>query len=125
MEDAEWMSEALREEIEGLQHSHGLVGDEAVAFWHLTEARRLMVDLAIDRRNKVDEVRKKEYEALSSYERLGQTIADSTNFNAEVRTHVLQHIDALYKELGHRALSRSYPGWDWELASEEDSDKEA
>lgn len=65
VEEAGWMNEEVRAEIADMQRTHGLKGDEAVPFWHLMQARELIVALAIDRNNKLTALREKEYESTS------------------------------------------------------------
>ena len=42
MDHADWMNDAVRQEIEALQRTHGFEEDEAIAFWHLRGAGLLM-----------------------------------------------------------------------------------
>jgi hypothetical protein len=45
MERADWMNDQIRGQIEDLQQTHGFVEEEAVAFWHLSQAGKLMNDM--------------------------------------------------------------------------------
>jgi hypothetical protein len=85
MEHDDWMNNEVKQEIADLQRSFGFEEREALAYWHLAEARALMVQLAIEG---------KDEEA------------------AEVPASIAEHFSALYRELGLRVLQRDYPeGW--------------
>jgi hypothetical protein len=42
MEQADWMNDRVRGEIESLQRTHGFEEDEALAFWLLQQAEKQM-----------------------------------------------------------------------------------
>jgi hypothetical protein len=112
VEHAEWMNAEVREEIEDLQRTHGFEEREAIAYWHLAEARRLMVRWSFeDEETRLANV-EEEYGALSAVQRAGREMSDSASHAAEVEARIGQHFSALYRELGLRVLRRSYPeGW--------------
>jgi hypothetical protein len=124
VEHADWMNEAVRQEIETLQRAYGFEENEAVAFWHLAEARRLMVDIAVANKTRLMQLREAEYEAegldtAETAERTGREIADAAAFTAEVETMISQHIHGLRMLLGREVLRRNFPeGWGWEFADE-------
>jgi hypothetical protein len=45
VEHGDWMNDQVREEIEGLRQTHGFEEDEAVAFWQLGQADKLMNEM--------------------------------------------------------------------------------
>ena len=45
MDDADWMNEQVRQEIEDLQRTYGFEEQEAIAFWHLGQVRPLMDEM--------------------------------------------------------------------------------
>jgi hypothetical protein len=42
MEQADWMNDRVRGEIESLQRTHGFEGDEVLAFWLLQQTAKQM-----------------------------------------------------------------------------------
>jgi hypothetical protein len=91
----EWMSAELRQEIEDLRITHGFDDEqEAIAYWHLFEARRLMTRFA-----------------QANWERLDDR-QEAVRFTARFKAQVVQHFDALAGVLGRRVLRRDYEeGW--------------
>ena len=121
MERADWMNAAVRQEIEALRRRYGFEMDEAVAFWHLSEAQQLLNDLAIANNAKMSAIWERKYEAegLDTTARAGRRLADQTSFTAELETRISQHFHALYTVLGRQVLRRNYPeGWGWEFVDE-------
>jgi hypothetical protein len=107
VEHAEWMNAEVREEIEDLQRTHGFEEREAVAFWHLRQAGKLMNDMRhADVLEEIDrQERRGDQEAVEPV--LG-LIHDISVWHSRVS----QHLTALYRELGVRVLRRAYPdGW--------------
>jgi hypothetical protein len=47
MEQGEWMNEQVKQQIEDLRRRFGFEEQEAVAFWHLREARGLIVEMLL------------------------------------------------------------------------------
>jgi hypothetical protein len=121
VEHEEWMSAQVRQELEEYERTHGLVGEEAVAFWHLAEARRLMSGLVIVDTDKLLRHREKKYEAegLNVGELTGRVMADGAFFTSVTQTNLMSHFDALGAVLGRRVLRRSYPEWNRELSEAE------
>jgi hypothetical protein len=112
VENAGWMTAEVRRQIEDLQRTHGFEVWEAVAYWHLSEARRLMIRSALEDQGERREAREAEHAALPELTGLGRGIADAMSFAAESETRISQHFSALYRDLGLRVLRRSYPeGW--------------
>jgi hypothetical protein len=114
MEHHEWMNDQVRGEIEDLQRTRGFEQDEAIAYWHLRQAAKLMTEL------KGADLK----ESLSREER--ETIPDveaSLLMSMEVaknQVFIRQHFSALYRELGIRVLRRSFPeGWGGEPVAED------
>jgi hypothetical protein len=106
MEHADWMNEQVRGEIETLQDTHGFEEDEAVAFWHLGQAGKLMNDMKRDDRQEDMDL----YEGQDNQEMWQQAIF--LNHAIQLHTTVRQHITALQRALGHRVLRRNFPdGW--------------
>jgi hypothetical protein len=114
MDREEWMLDQVREEIEDLQRAYGFEQAEALAFWHLSGAHHLMLDLARADDDKLEPARQREYDAegLGEMERMGRDMGSSMHYAAEVETRIGQHFEALYRGLGRRVLRRNYPeGW--------------
>ena len=112
MEHREWMNEQLKEEVETLRRTHGFEEDEAVAYWHLAEARRLMISLILDDEEQRRTHLREAYDELLGLQRLVQETADTVSHATKTETSISQHFSALYRELGLRVLRRSYPeGW--------------
>jgi hypothetical protein len=108
MEDAEWMNEQVREEIEGLKRDYGFEEDEAEAFWHLQQAGKRMN--AMWRSDLREEMAR--YEGRDDEE--GQKHAVLLHGAARWHSRALHHFAALRRELGVRVLRRDYPdGWGW------------
>jgi hypothetical protein len=108
VEQPEWMSAQLREEIGGLRRRFGLQEEEAIAFWHLRQASSLMLEMRrVDVLKEMDEEEEERGE-LESGSQLAELILDIS----VGESRVFQHFSALYRELGARVLRRSYPeGW--------------
>ncbi len=100
MEHNEWMNDQVREEIEDLRHTHGFEEDEAVAFWHISQAGKLMNDMrSADVNEDMDR-----FEGLDDQEmRQRVVLLDSTT---RWSTTVLQHITALQRALGHGCVRK-------------------
>jgi hypothetical protein len=106
MERADWMNDQVREQIEDLQQTHGFVEEEAVAFWHLSQAGKLMNDM---RRADLEEGLER-FEGRADQE-MRQPVVFLDNANRWY-TNVLQHFTALQRALVHRVMQRNYPeGW--------------
>ena len=110
MEDAGWMNEEVRKDVGVLREDFGFDEAEARAYWHLGRARDLMADMRL-----AGFTRDREKESFS--------MASSIMFASESESRMLQHFDALYKELGARVLKRNYPnGWGYDPDEGEDQD---
>jgi hypothetical protein len=136
MEQGEWMNEQVKQEIEDLRRRFGFEEQEAVAFWHLREARGLIVEMLLaDEGAHESNEGEQEDDILSdsaafaesirriteSIGQVGPDIANSIAFRVEIEARILQHFTALHRELGMRVLQRSYPdGWDQEPFVEEE-----
>ena len=89
MEHAGWINKQLRQQIEALQQTHGFEEDEALAYWHIREAAKLMNEMRIEDLETAPE-----------------------EYAAPWYSTVHQHFIALYRALGERVLQRDYPdGW--------------
>ena len=142
MEQGEWMNEQVKQEIEDLRRRFGFEEQEAVAFWHLREARGLIVEMLLadegaHESNEGEEEDDGEGEDVilsdsaafaesirritESIGQVGPDIANSIAFRVETEARILQHFAALHRELGMRVLRRSYPdGWGQEPFVEEE-----
>ena len=114
----------------------GFEEQEAVAFWHLREARGLIVEMLLaDEGAHESNEGEEEDDILSdsaafaesirriteSIGQVGPDIANSIAFRVETEARILQHFTALHRELGMRVLRRSYPdGWGQEHFVEEE-----
>jgi hypothetical protein len=106
------MNEQLKEEIESLRRTHGFEEDEAVAYWHLAEARRLMISLVIEDEEQRRTHLREAYDELLGLQRLVQETTDTLSHATKTETSISQDFSALYRELGLRVLRRSHPeGW--------------
>jgi hypothetical protein len=89
MEHADWTNKQVRQQIEALQQTHGFEEDEALAYWHIREAAKLMNEMRIE-----------------------DLIMAPEEYTAPWYSTVHQHFIALYRALGERVLQRDYPdGW--------------
>jgi hypothetical protein len=106
VEHSDWMNDQVREEIEALQRTHGFVEDEAVAFWHVRQAGKLMNGMRhADLEEDLDR-----YEGRNDQEMRQQAIM--LDHPSRWYTTVLQHVVALQRALGDRVLQRTFPdGW--------------
>ena len=116
VEHSEWMNEQVREEIESLQHTHGLE-EEALALWHLSKLGRLLNDM---RDTDLEE-------DLSPFEgRVDKMTEQQTVFflrTTEWYTNVYQHFTALRRALGERVLQRNFPdGWGSKYRPQDEED---
>jgi hypothetical protein len=130
MEQGEWMNEQIKQQIEDLRRRFGFEEQEAVAFWHLREARALIVEMLLadegaheSNEGEGEEDLEEEDDTLSerdafaesirriteSIGQVGPDIANSIAFRVESEARILQHFTALHRELGMRVLRRSYP----------------
>jgi hypothetical protein len=130
MEQGEWMNEQIKQQIEDLRRRFGFEEQEAVAFWHLREARGLIVEMLLadegahesnegegedDLEEEDDTLSERDAFAESirriteSIGQVGPDIANSIAFRVESEARILQHFTALHRELGMRVLRRSYP----------------
>jgi hypothetical protein len=112
-----WMSEEVRGEIEDLRSRYAFEEDEALAFWHLQQAGRLMNEMRsaeLQQEIARGEGRDDEVAFL-------QTIIP--NHAARWHSTVSQHFAALRNVLGERVLRRHFPdGWgrqNWREDAEE------
>jgi hypothetical protein len=113
VEHAEWMNEQVRGEIEALKHNYGFEEDEAIAFWHIQLAGKLMNEMRrADLHKKLDL-----YEGRDDYGAWQQ--AALLDHTGQWYSGVHQHFMALRCALGNRVLSRDYPdGWGWSRLDE-------
>jgi hypothetical protein len=130
MEQGEWMNEQVKQQIGDLRRRFGFEEQEAVAFWHLREARGLIVEMLLadegaheSNEGEGEEDLEEEDDTLSerdafaesirriteSIGQVGPDIANSIAFRVESEARILQHFTALHRELGMRVLRRSYP----------------
>ena len=130
MEQGEWMNEQVKQQIEDLRRRFGFEEQEAVAFWHLREARGLIVEMLLadegahaSNEGEGEDDLEEEDDTLSernafaesirriteSIGQVGPDIANSIAFRVESEARILQHFTALHRELGMRVLRRSYP----------------
>jgi hypothetical protein len=95
VDHADWMNDAVRQEIEALQRTHGFEDDEAIAFWHLRGAGLLMSEMT-----------------QQGEQPPGWRTAAHNDDVAEWHTHIQHHVAALQRALAVRVLQRDYPdGW--------------
>jgi hypothetical protein len=89
-----------------LRRTYGFEEEEALAFWHLSGAHELMLELARAEDEKLDQVREREYDAegLSPPRRAARDIGNMATFAAQVEARIAQHFEALYRVLGTRVL---------------------
>jgi hypothetical protein len=101
-----WMNAQVRGDIESLQRRYGFEEDEALAFWHISEAGKLMNDMrSADLKEELDRS-----EGRDDQEARQQAfVLDST---ARWHSTVGQHFTALQRVLADRVLRRDYrDGW--------------
>jgi hypothetical protein len=123
VEHAEWMNAEVREEIEDLQRTHGFEEGEAVAFWHLLEARQIMTDLTSEDTDRLRGLQEQEYEGegLEIEPRVGRDLAANDYYAARFETTIGYPFRALMRVLGLRVLRRQYPdGWGQEFSEEDE-----
>ena len=108
MERADWMNEAVRQETEDLQQTHGFEEDEAVAFWHLNQVGQLMGEMwQADFQTWRD--RQEQLAERPPGWRLAVREADVAAWHANVQ----QHVWSLQRVLALRVLRRNFPdGWE-------------
>ena len=112
MERSEWMNDEVRDEIEELRRRFGFEENEAVAYWHLMQAHRLMARLAIDESDALITDAEAEYADLPLGEREGRLLAEEVSLATKTELRIEQPFAALHRELGRRVLRRDYPeGW--------------
>jgi DNA-binding transcriptional regulator/RsmH inhibitor MraZ len=93
VERDEWMSEQVAEEIEDLRRRFGFEGNEAVAFWHLRRARKLMGEMGkTDHFEELDREGRSELEA--DFREFAGLIHDISVLG---ETRVFQHFAALQR----------------------------
>jgi hypothetical protein len=123
VENAEWMNEDLRQEIEDLRQKYGLEQREAIAFWHLLEARQIMTDLTNEDYDRLRLLNEQEYEAegLDEVESTGRVLGLNDYLAARFETTIGQPFRELLRALGVRVLRRQYPGgWGQEFSEEDE-----
>jgi hypothetical protein len=114
VENAEWMSAEVRREIEDLRRAHGFEEQEAIAFWHLSEARRAMMALVEANWERLEASRAERYDAegIDALDLMGRKLGGAAHYVAMVEVRVVQHFEALVELLGKGVLRRDYPeGW--------------
>jgi hypothetical protein len=123
VEYASWMNNRIRREVENIGQAFGLEGQEAVAFWHLLEARAIMSDFTNEDTDRLKALQEQEYdaEALEPEERFERVLADNDYYAARFETTIKYPFRALFKVLGDRVLRRQYPdGWGEEFSEEDE-----
>jgi len=118
MKHDEWMNQAVRQEIEDLQQTRGFEEDEAVAYWHLRQAERLIHKLR--RVNFEERLRQENWDTIPSEEAAALVGIEAAALQADV----LQHFTALYRELDAQVLRRNYPERRGGSAAAADEDEE-
>ena len=122
MENAEWMSAEVRREIEDLRRTYGFEEQEALAFWHLSEALRAMMALVEANWERLEASRAERYDAegIDALDRMGRKLGGAAQYVAMVESRIVQHFEALVGLLGKRVLRRDYPeGWGGQPSREE------
>jgi hypothetical protein len=105
-QEADWMNDQLRDEIEALRHAHGFEEEEALAFWYLQQAAKQMH--ALRQEDITQEMDRHE----GRPDQLALQHAIVVEHVAKWHSGIHQHFTALQDALGARVLRRTFPeGW--------------
>ena len=119
MEQADWMNDQLRGEIEALRRTHGFEEDEALAFWLLQQAEKQMD--ALRQADVVKEMHRHE----GRPDKLALQHAVVLENVARWHAGIHQHFATLQQALGSRVLGRTFPeGWGVARTRIEDTDNQ-
>ena len=112
MDHADWLNDAVHQEVEALQGSRGFEENEAVAFWHPRQAEELMGAMWDEEfqegRDRQEQRGGEQRSKQPGFDHLWARIDDQVAWHTSVK----QHLWALRKPLALRVLRRDYPdGW--------------
>ena len=98
------MEQNFEQEIEDLRRRFGFEEKEAGAFWHLTQAKLLMIDFKRDDAHEA-------IQSSNARDQAGFALLNAHEM-AKAEANVFSHFLALERELASRVLRRDYPeGW--------------
>jgi hypothetical protein len=118
MEQAGWMNDQIRDEIETLRRTHGFE-EEAIAFWYLQQAAKQMH--ALRREDITQEMDRHE----GRPDQLALQHAIVVEHVTKWHSGIQQHFTALQDALGARVLRRTFPeGWGLLRREEMDIDED-